>query len=99
MILDPFMIERDGVSVRVVVEALIEDGRPVAGIYQLDGVIGLPPRAWRRFIRDELHKLEDVARQAGCVEFRVAGRDWSRLLSEYEPMNAPGVRNGLRKAL
>jgi hypothetical protein len=48
-------------------------------------------------MRGELRKIENIARDAGCTEMRVAGRDWSRILPDYEPM--PGIENRLRKAL
>lgn len=86
-------------SVVVTMDAYVEDGRLIAGI-DLTGKINMPPRAWVAAIREELGKLERVARDHGCVELRVAGRDWSRILPDYERMtDAPEVRNGLRKAL
>lgn len=82
-------------------EAVVEDdGTKVAGIYQLDGKINRRPKAWLRAVRREVARLEQAAREAGCDELRIAGRDWSRVLPGFERMtDAPQLRNGLRKVL
>jgi hypothetical protein len=98
-VLPPFDIVAEGVLLHVEMEALIDGDMPVAGVFDLVGHIDLPPKAWIRFVRAEIRKLENIARDAGCVEFRIAGRDWSRILRDYEPMNHPDVPNGLRKRL
>lgn len=90
---------RPGIAVLITMEAFIEDGRKVAGIYQLSGRISLRPKAWLRAVREEVRKLENIARNAGCEEMRVAGRSWARVLPDYEPMTHPNVPNGLRKRL
>jgi hypothetical protein len=81
----------------VTVEIYQEDGRMVCGVYQLYGRLDEPPKQWLRTLRAELSKLETIARNAGCEEMRIAGRDWSRVFPDYTPFD--GVRNGLRKAL
>ena len=48
--------------------------------------------------RREMKTLETLARNAGCAEMRVAGRDWSRVLTDYEPLPG-GKPNRLRKRL
>lgn len=84
-------------------EAIIEfevydaAGETVCGITGLMGRIRLPPKAWLRMVRDTMAELERRARNEGCTEMRVAGRDWSRILIGYEPYD--GVPNGLRKRL
>lgn len=97
MLLQPLGIVREGIAVTITIEAFIENGRQIAGIYELRGRVRLRPKAWLRAVRDEIRKIENIARNAGCVEMRVAGRDWSRILIGYERFN--GVPNGLRKAL
>lgn len=97
MIMEPFSITAQGGAVTITLEVFEEEGRLCCGIYQLDGRITLPPKAWLRLIRSELEKIENVARQAGCAEIRVAGRDWSRVLTGWTPLD--GVQNGLRKVL
>ena len=99
MILPPFRVVRPGIAVLITVEAFIEDGRKVAGIYQLSGRISMRPKAWLLAVREEVRKLENIARNSGCEEMRVAGRSWARVLPDYEPMNHPDVPNGLRKRL
>jgi len=73
------------------------DGTKVCGIRQMFGTIKAPPKAWVRAVREEVGKIEDVARKAGCDELRIAGRDWSRIFPEYEQVL--DLRNGLRKRL
>lgn len=97
MLLQPVGVVRPGISVLITLEAFIEDGVKVAGIYQLEGVIRLGPKAWLKAVREEAAKLERIAKAAGCAEMRVAGRDWSRILPDYEP--CAGLPNGLRKGL
>jgi hypothetical protein len=81
----------------VTLEIYPEDGRLICGIHRIEGRLNERPKAWLRTMRGELRKIEDIARDAGCAEMRVAGRDWSRVLTDYEPM--PGIENRLRKAL
>jgi hypothetical protein len=81
----------------VTLEIYQEDGRMICGIFQLFGHLDLGPKQWLRTLRGELTKLETIARDAGCEEMRIAGRDWSRVFPDYTPFD--GVRNGLRKAL
>lgn len=77
---------------------MFEDaGRMCCGLYKLEGHIDLPPKAWLRVVRGEVAKLEQVAKSVGCEELRIAGRDWSRVLPDFEPFD--GVENGLRKVL
>lgn len=73
------------------------DERVICGVLQLTGKVNLPPKAWVRFMRDELAKLEQVARNAGCKELRMAGRRWSRIFPDYSPLE--GKTNGIRKVL
>jgi len=97
MELPPFRIERENIAVSITLEVFEEDGRKVCGIYKLDGMVNLPPKLWLRTVRAEVDKLERIARDAGCAEMRIAGRDWSRILPGYEAL--PSLPNGLRKAL
>lgn len=98
-LLPPFPISRPEGDVWVTLQAVIEDGVKIAGIYKLDGKINAPPKAWLAVVREELVKIEGIAREAGCDELRLQGRDWSRVLPDYEPIYAPTLRNGLRKRL
>ena len=96
-LLAPVGIVVPGGSALLTLEAYEEDGRLCCGIYQLRGWIRLPPRRWLKAVRAEVRKLERIARAAGCVEMRLGGRDWSRILPDYQPL--AGVKNGLRKVL
>jgi hypothetical protein len=81
----------------VTLEIYPEGNGLVCGIYRIEGRLRLPPKQWLRTMRGELRKIENIARDAGCTEMRVAGRDWSSILPDYEPM--PGIENRLRKVL
>jgi hypothetical protein len=74
-----------------------EDGHICCGILTLKGELKQPPKAWLKTMRDGLKNIEDMAREAGCAEMRIAGRDWSRVFPDYTPYSGP--RNGLRKVL
>jgi hypothetical protein len=98
MDLPPFPISRPEGTVMMVLQTLIEDdGNKVCGIKQLFGTIHAPPKAWVRAVREEVAKIEGLARQAGCNEMRICGRDWSRILPDYEECD--GLTNGIRKRL
>lgn len=73
--------------------------RMVCWVYYLMKVssAGLGPKAWLASVRQVVGTLEQKAREAGCVEMRVRGRDWSRILHDYEFID--GVPNGLKKRL
>lgn len=93
----PFRIERRYGSVEMALEVYEEDGRKVCGIFTLKGKIRLRPHAWLRTVRREVRVIEGIARRAGCEEVRIAGRNWRRVLPDYEPYDGP--RNGIRKSL
>lgn len=80
----------------VTLEVVECDGRMVCGIYKLEGK-SRPGPGWYRAVRDEMHRIEQIARDAGCAEMRVSGRNWSRVLKDYQPI--AGLKNGLGKAL
>ena len=87
-----------GGTATVLFEVYEEDGKMICGLQQLRGQFNLPPKAWLRTIRAEMTKLERIAKDAGCAEMRLAGRDWSRVLPDYEPLPG-GKPNRLRKRL
>lgn len=99
-VLAPIGIIRAGVRVFIQLEAYEDEGKVVCLIHTLSGRINLPPREWLRAVRDEIRKLERIARSAGCAEMRIEGRDWSRVLRglNYQPW-PEGEGHGLRKAL
>lgn len=76
-----------------------DDPRMIAAVYQLDGRINLPPKAWLQTIRAELQTIENVARDAGCAELRMVGRFTQKMFPDYEPYEPLSGLPGLRKAL
>lgn len=63
----------------------------------LGGHIEGGPKARIAIMRGVVRHLETHARAAGCTEHRLCGRDWSKILRDYQPFDGP--RNGLRKVL
>jgi hypothetical protein len=93
-----FTIRRPGVGEgRILLEVYGDGDRMIAGIRKLYGWINVPPKQWLRIVRAEIRTIERICKESGCRELRVAGRDWSRILTDYEPYDGP--RNGLRKVL
>ena len=100
MILPPIGIVRPGIRVFIRLEAYEEAGRVVCLIHTLSGTIALGPKAWLRAVREEIRKLERIAWNAGCVEMRIEGRDWHRVLAGLGYVPWPeGEGFGLRKVL
>lgn len=71
---------------RVILEVFREGEETVCGLYKLWGRTRLGPKAFAAFMRKEMTTLEQIARDAGCTQMRVAGRNWARVLTDYEPM-------------
>jgi len=69
----------------------------VCWVKYLAGQIEGGPKARIATIRSVMAQLEAVARNAGCTEIRLCGRDWSTILPTYRPFE--GHRNGLMKEL
>jgi hypothetical protein len=84
--LPPVPIVGDGYDCTAIFEVFDEGGKTICGLYQLRGHIDLPPKAWLREVRTHVGKFEEMARGAGCTELRIAGRDWSRVLPDYQSM-------------
>lgn len=80
--------------------ALIVFEKPVSlscWVKYLAGHIEGGPKARARIIRLAIEHIEQMAKDAGCTEVCLCGRDWSAILPDYEPLE--GHRNGLRKGL
>ena len=55
------------------------------------------PKARVAVFRAVMARMEAVARDAGCTEIKLCGRDWSRILPDYSPCE--GRLNCIRKGL
>jgi hypothetical protein len=97
MDLPPFPIIRPEGSVSMVLQVFEEDGEFICGIRKMFGTIHAPPKAWVKAVREEVANIETIARDAGCAELRIAGRDWSRVLPDFEECD--DLTNGIRKRL
>jgi len=98
MIVQPII--RPGVRLLLRLEVYAEDGQVICLIHNLSGEVKLGPKAWLKFIREEIGNIENVARQAKCVEMRIEGRDWSRVLKNTGYVPWPeGEGHALRKVL
>ena len=93
----PLVIDRPYGRVELVLEVYGSGDDMIAGIYELRGRINLKPKRWLKVVRAHVHRIERICKFSGCCELRVAGRNWKRILPEYEPYD--GVPNGLRKRL
>lgn len=92
----PYTIVRPYGTVEIEMETFCYGDEMVCAVFDLRGRINVK-RHWHRLIRAHMRRLERIARESGCREMRVAGRNWSRVLLDYEPFD--GVANGLRKVL
>jgi len=100
MVIQPIGIVRPGIQVFIRLEAYEDNGQVVCLIHTLSGKISLGPKAWLRAVREEIRKLERIAKSADCAEMRIEGRDWSRVLSGLGYVPWPeGDGFGLRKVL
>lgn len=82
----------------LVIEPSVENGVPVLWLEYFAGAVHGGPRHWISMIRQGVRHFEIKAREAGQRETRVGGRDWSRILPDYERYD-PAKPNSLRKAL
>jgi len=87
----------DGAEGLLVVSVDDEGGDLIASTIAIAGRFIGGPKARLGLMRQGIRAIEDVARIAGCKEHRIAGRDYSRFFSDYEPLHGP--RNGLTKRL
>ena len=92
----PYTIVRPYGTVEIEMETFGYGDERVCSVFDLRGRINVK-RHWHRLIRAHMRRLERIAKQSGCSEMRVAGRNWSRVLPDYEPLD--GIENGLRKRL
>lgn len=97
MNLPSFPIVRPEGTVTMVLQVFEENGEHICGIRNLFGTIHAPPKAWIAAVREEVAKIATLAKDAGCSELRIAGRDWSRVLPDFE--ECEGLTNGIRKRL
>lgn len=91
------MVSADGVAGVIVTEICTLDGVKVCWLSYVAGSVHASPRKWLAIMRAGIAQIEDLARLAGCVETRIGGRDWSRILADYEPFD--DVPNRMRKVL
>jgi hypothetical protein len=74
------------------------DGVPVCWLNYIGGTIEGGPRAFLAETRRIVSHIEDLAAQAGCLELRGGGRDWSRVFPDWERFD-PEHPNRMRKRL
>lgn len=97
MLSRPLILQHENGAAILIFEVIEEGGEMVCGIYKLLGWLPLPPKAWLRVVRGTLAEFEARMKETGVSEIRIRGRDWSRLLPDYEPF--PAFPNGIRKRL
>jgi hypothetical protein len=90
----------DGVGrADIVLEVYEVDERLIGAVYDVEGEIHLPPKAWLALVRSELKLIEEEARKGGCTELRMVGRFTQRMFPDYQPYTPVSGLPGLRKAL
>ncbi len=95
--LPPFRVKRPECDVDVLVHVLdASEGARCCCIFHIEGEISAGPKATLQAVRETLATLERLARDAGCDELRIIGRDWARMLPDYE---RSWRGKGLRKVL
>jgi hypothetical protein len=93
-------IDGDGVSGIVILEfATATNGKPCCWVVYIAGRIAGTPRQWRRSVRHLMHHFESLAHACGATEMRVEGRNWAKILNDYEVLGDRPGRNELRKVL
>lgn len=95
--MSPFDIIRPEGRVKITLEVFEEGGETICGLRWMTGELRAGPKAVRRAIREELRKIERIAKASGVAEMRHAGDERAWFLCDYEP--CPGLRNGRRKRL
>ena len=90
------MLSGPGWTATLVFEIYEENGKTICGVLDMKGAF--ERGAMMATVRREMKTIEALARDAGCAELRLAGRDWSRVLKDYEPLPG-GEPNRLRKRL
>jgi hypothetical protein len=73
------------------------DGVVCCFIGYVGGKYKAGPKAFTRFVRGVVRTIEQKAKEIGCQEVRLGGRDWSTVLPDY--LKFDGMTNGLRKQI
>lgn len=81
----------------VVSELCTIDGVQCLWLNYIAGSSDVGPRGFIRAVRKIMAEYEKLARNAGCEEIRIGGRDWSRIFPEFERFD--DKPNRLRKRL
>lgn len=99
MILPPFELQHPKGRGKLHVELIEEHGELIAGVFNLTGKLDLPPKQWLRVMRETMREFERQMKAGGVKEVRVAGRDWSRVLTDYKPIAGGKSPNLIGKRL
>lgn len=74
-----------------------DENRLVCWIGYLGGKHKGGPKAFSELVRSVVAAIEIKAKDIGCQEVRLGGRNWSHILTDYARHD--GLPNGLKKAL
>lgn len=91
------LVASGGAQGVIVTEICTIDAVKVCWVSYVAGTVKASPRQWLAIMRDGIAQIEDMARAAGCQETRIGGRDWSRILPDYQRFD--DVPNRMRKVL
>ncbi len=87
-----------GIPVHVTGLAVTTADGEVCWINYVGGTDKGGPRTFIRAVRAIVAEIETLARDAGCTELRLGGRNWSRAFPEWEHFD-PNYPNRIRKAI
>jgi hypothetical protein len=87
-----------GIPVHVTGLAVTTTEGSVCWINYVGGSVKGGPRAFITACRDVVAEIENLARDVGCTELRLGGRNWSRVFPEWEHFD-PNYPNRIRKPL
>lgn len=81
----------------VVIQPGLYDGISALWLSYIVGRLKAGPKQWLRVIRSIAAHFERMAKEAGCSEVRIGGRNWAPVLPGYERFDGQPFR--LRKVL
>jgi hypothetical protein len=75
--------EGNSMGAAVIEFAPSETAERCCWLLYIGGRVGGHGRAWLATVRGLMARFEQIAREHGCEEMRVEGRNWSRVLTDY----------------
>jgi len=89
----------DGEASAMLVASVYEEGHTAVTCFGIEFFTArkAPRHRWLALMRCGVAEIGKLAKEAGCTELRLGGRDWRRVFPDFTPLE--GVPHGLRKVL